>query len=112
MIVLVIAGAIPKIGSLAYGTFPDEMGRTLKRPGERSSMISRARRLAVPLTGAFLAAGVVGPTPSPSSAATISAGPSDVTAKAASEAPAAAVAFWSPARLRAAKDYTEELGNS
>ncbi|MEW9532044.1 serine protease [Microbispora sp. NPDC049125] len=75
-------------------------------------MISRARRLAVPLTGAFLAAGVVGAIPSTSSAATVSAGPSDVTVKASSEAPAAAVAFWSPARLRAAKDYTEELGNS
>ncbi len=72
-------------------------------------MISRARRLTIPLTGALLAFGVVGATQSASSAA---AEPSDVTAKAASEAPGTAVAFWSPDRLRAAKDYTEELGNS
>ncbi|MBE3015496.1 serine protease [Microbispora sp. NEAU-D428] len=83
-------------------------------------MIPRARRLAVPLTGALLAAGVVGATPATSSAATGAtaaiaaalAAPGEVTAKAAPQTPAEAVAFWSPQRLRAAKDYTEELGNS
>ncbi|MEZ0074443.1 serine protease [Planotetraspora sp. GP83] len=75
-------------------------------------MISRARRLAIPLAGSLLAFGVVGATQSASSAAAISAGPNDVTAKPASESASDAVAFWSPERLRAAKDYTEELGNS
>ncbi|MEU6414176.1 serine protease [Microbispora sp. NPDC046933] len=99
-------------------------------------MIPRARRLAVPLTGALLAAGVVGATPAASSAASPAvssaasltassaatrtasavaaarATPGDVTAKAAPQTPAEAVAFWSPQRLRAARDYTEELGNS
>ncbi|WP_169953368.1 serine protease [Microbispora sp. H11081] len=87
-------------------------------------MIPRARRLAVPLTGALLAAGVVGATPAASSAAsrptpisttpisTTPAGQGDVTAKAATRAPAEAAAFWSPQRMRAAKDYTEELRTS
>ncbi|ETK32021.1 trypsin-like serine peptidase [Microbispora sp. ATCC PTA-5024] len=85
-------------------------------------MISRARRLTIPLAGALLASGVVGATQAAPSAAattaagggvtTVHAGSGDVTTKAASGSTSAAVAFWSPDRLRAAKDYTEDLGNS
>jgi hypothetical protein len=95
-------------------------------------MNSRARRLTIPLTGALLATGVVGAAQTASDAATTasttstvstvstaisgatvtSAAPGDVTAKSAAESAGGAVAFWSPDRLRAAKDYTEELGNS
>ncbi|GLX97465.1 serine protease [Herbidospora sp. NEAU-GS84] len=70
-------------------------------------MISRARRLSIPVAGALVAFGVVGT----ASSATATA-PSDVTQKAAPTTAAAAAQFWTPDRLRAAKDRTEELGNA
>ncbi|MFF4129620.1 trypsin-like serine peptidase [Microbispora rosea] len=83
-------------------------------------MIPPARRLAVPLTGALLATGVAGAIPTASWAATgaataiaaAQAAPGDVTVEAAPQTPDKAAAFWSPQRLRAATDYTEELGTS
>ncbi|WP_182883766.1 trypsin-like serine peptidase [Microbispora sp. H10949] len=75
-------------------------------------MIPRARRLTIPLTGALVAAGVVGVIGVTQPAASAQTGPGDVTVKAAPQTPAQAVSFWSPQRLRAAKDYSEELGNS
>ncbi|MEV4299987.1 trypsin-like serine peptidase [Microbispora rosea] len=83
-------------------------------------MIPRARRLAVPLTGALLATGVAGAIPTASWAATgaatataaAQAAPNDVTVEAAPQTPDKAAAFWSLQRLRAATDYTEELGDS
>ncbi|MBO3746447.1 serine protease [Streptosporangiaceae bacterium NEAU-GS5] len=70
-------------------------------------MIARAKHLSLPLAGAMLAFGFAAASQSSASAA-----PGDVTTVAASTSPAEAVAFWTPTRLRGAKDYTEELGNS
>ncbi|MBP2703396.1 serine protease [Microbispora sp. RL4-1S] len=80
-------------------------------------MSSRARRLTIPLAGALVASGVVGVTQAAPAAAgpsvsSVQAGSDDVTAKASASPADRAVAFWSPDRLRAAKDYTEDLGNS
>lgn len=74
-------------------------------------MISRARRITIPVAGALVAFGVVGATTLSSTGASATA-PSDVTAKVAATSADAATSFWTPERLRAAQDRTEELGNS
>ncbi|MEV7009791.1 serine protease [Streptosporangium sp. NPDC051022] len=68
-------------------------------------MNSRARRLAIPLTGLLLIAGVIGAT----TPAEAHAAPGGVTGAAASTSAADAVAFWSPERMRGAGDVTEDL---
>jgi len=75
-------------------------------------MIPRARRLAVPLTGALLATVTTTAITTTTAAAAAQAAPGDVTATAAPQAPEKAAAFWTPQRLRAATDYTEDLGTS
>ncbi|MEO3857176.1 serine protease [Acrocarpospora sp. B8E8] len=89
-------------------------GGHLRGPSKRAglvkkgvTLISRARRISIPVAGALVAFGVVGASTSASAT-----DPQDVTAKAAVTTADAATAFWTPERLRAAKDRTEDLGNS
>ncbi|MEV8635922.1 serine protease [Streptosporangium sp. NPDC051023] len=67
-------------------------------------MNSRARRLAIPLTGLLVIAGVIGATPGANAAT-----PGDVVSSAAAETPGEAIAFWSPERMRKATDATGGL---
>ncbi|GLW06273.1 peptidase [Microtetraspora sp. NBRC 13810] len=71
-------------------------------------MISRARRLMIPLTGVLLATGVIGATTATGANAGAAA-PGDVVSRAASASVEEAIEFWSPAKMRAAKDATDEL---
>ncbi|RJL26586.1 trypsin-like serine peptidase [Bailinhaonella thermotolerans] len=73
-------------------------------------MNSRAKRAIVPLAGAVIASGVVGASLTTTAEAQAKPRTKTVTlAKSAAEA-TAIVKAWTPAKLKAAKSYTEELG--
>ncbi|MEU9833005.1 serine protease [Streptosporangium sp. NPDC048047] len=69
-------------------------------------MNPRARRLAIPLTGALMVTGVIGAT---SGAQASASPPSDVVSSSASETPVEATSFWSPERMRRATDASRDL---
>lgn len=64
----------------------------------------------IPLAGALLATGMIGATTATGASAELA--PSDVVTRAASASVNEAIKFWSPSKLRAAKDATNDLDAS